>query len=524
MVRTLTLPGGWMRAVLATLLALAALALAGCSRGPDASFVKESVQSQLDAALGGRVLTVERLKTSGSTALKGVDGRLVFFNARMKLARDYDFTQWNAHSIASLGALLGAAPKGVVGLRAEGNKAGDGIDVFGTAAFARRDGRYEQVALAPSAAVEESPLPAAAKVAAVQPRPKEEPLPTPLEAAFARLRDLMASPAAVTRDQRDAILREEIEAAHARARARLERAASVITVAGGPAGGAYADTMRALEVRAFAAKVALEPVVTEGSVANIRQLYDGSAEFALVQNDIARSAFGGRGRFAGAPQPELRAVASLFPEAVHLVVRAKSGITGVADLKGKRVELGPDGSGTRANALAILNVSGIAVEALAAAGRAPLAEAAQALADGKTDALFVTIHAPATELQRLAARTAVALVPIGPSRELLDAGLVPLTLPAATYNGQAAPVPTLAATALLVTRENVPAAAVDTMLRLVFDSRAGDDAAAVAHIARRTARVGVSLPWHPAADAWLGTAGTGAPAAPSAPAPAAAAK
>ena len=235
----------------------------------------------------------------------------------------------------------------------------------------------------------------------------------------------------MTRDEHDAILREEIDAAHSRARARLERAATVLTIAGGPAGGAYADTLRALEVRAFAAKIALDPIVTEGSVANIRQLYDGRAQFALVQNDVARNAFAGRGRFAGAPQPELRAVASLFPEAVHLVVGAKSGITGVADLKGKRVELGPDGSGTRANALAILNVNGIAVETLAAAGRAPLAEAAQALADGKVDALFATIHAPARELQRLAARTPVSLVPIGPSRELLDAGLAPLTLPAA---------------------------------------------------------------------------------------------
>jgi hypothetical protein len=59
------------------------------------------------------------------------------------------------------------------------------------------------------------------------------------------------------------------------------------------------------------------------------------------------------------------------------------------------------------------------------------------------------------------------------------------------------------------------------MLKLLFDARAGDDAAAVAHIARPTARVGVSLPWHPAADAWLGTAGTPGPA--SAPAAATAA-
>jgi TRAP transporter TAXI family solute receptor len=507
---------GQARFVLALVALLAALTLAGCGRGPDAGFVKESVQQQLDAALGGRVLSIESLKTSGGTPLKGADGRVVHFNARMKVAQDYDFTQWNAHSVASLGALLGAGPRGVIGLKADGNKAGDEIGVFGTAAFARRDGRYEQVALTPSAAAEETPLPAAASVAAVQPRPKEESPPTPLEASYARLRELAKMPGTVTREEHDTILREELDAAHSRASARLERAAAVLTIAGGPTSGAYADAMRALEVRAVAAKIALDPIVTEGSVANIRQLNDGRAQFALVQNDVARSAYAGRGRFAGAPQPELRAVASLFPEAVHLVVGAKSGITGVADLRGRRVELGPDGSGTRANALAILNLNGIAVETLAAAGRAPLADAARALAEGKADALFATIHAPAKELQRLAARVPVALVPIGPSRELLDAGLVPLTLPAATYHGQAAPVPTLAATALLVTRENVPAKAVDAMLSLLFDAHTGDESAAVTHIARRTARVGVALPWHPAAEAWLGAERAPVPAVPSA--------
>ena len=460
---------------------LAALALAGCARGPDAGFVKESVQQQLDAALGGRVLTVESLKTSGGTALKGADGRVVYFNARMKLAQRLRLHAMERAQRRVAGRRCWApARRGLIGLKADGNKAGDEIGVFGTAAFARRDGRYEQVALTPSAAAPRRhrcpPPPASPRCSRGRRRSRRRRRSRPRTRG---LRELAKTPGTVTRDEHDAILREELDAAHSRARARLERAATVLTVAGGPAGGAYADTLRALEVRAFAAKIALDPIVTEGSVANIRQLYDGRAQFALVQNDVARSAYAGRGRFAGAPQPELRAVASLFPEAVHLVVGAKSGITGVADLKGKRVELGPDGSGTRANALAILNVNGIAVETLAAAGRAPLAEAAQALADGKVDALFATIHAPARELQRLAARTPVSLVPIGPSRELLDAGLAPLTLPAATYHGQAAPVPTLAATALLVTRENVPAKAVDAMLSLLFDARAGDDAAAV---------------------------------------------
>ena len=84
-----------------------------------------------------------------------------------------------------------------------------------------------------------------------------------------------------------------------------------------------------------------------------------------------------------------------FPEAIHLVARADGKIARVADLRGKRVGLGLEGSGTRANALAILAVSGVAERALDAVHANALPESTRALADGRIDAFFATIHAPA---------------------------------------------------------------------------------------------------------------------------------
>ncbi|MCU0974058.1 MAG: hypothetical protein MUF80_08930, partial [Burkholderiales bacterium] len=110
--------------------------------------MRDAVQSQLDAALGGRVLTVKSLVPAGSVPLSGRDGRLKYFNAELEFARDYDFTSWNAHSVSSLAALLGAGPKGVLGLKEGGNRAGDTLGVYGSAAFEDRDGRWELVALA----------------------------------------------------------------------------------------------------------------------------------------------------------------------------------------------------------------------------------------------------------------------------------------------------------------------------------------------------------------------------------------
>jgi TRAP transporter TAXI family solute receptor len=486
---------------------------AGCARGPDGDAVREAIQSQLDAALGGRVLTVKSLVPAGSVPLSGRDGRLKYFNAGLEFARDYDFTNWNAHSVSSLAALLGAGPKGVLGLKEGGNRAGDTLGIYGTAAFEKQGDRWELVALAQQPAATTAEVPVAARIAAMQPLPHEVSPPSPVQAEYAKLGELLTLPRSpgVTESDREAILVEEFQRTHREARLRLEQKAEEITVAGGPPGGAYEETLAALDARGTATGIALTTLPSEGSVGNIRLLNDRRAQFALVQNDIAQNAYAGTGRFAGAPQRDLRVVASLFPETIQLVTKAKTGISSAADLKGKRVGLGPTGSGTRANALAILAANGSPEDALGATFAGALTVATRALAEDRIDAFFITVHAPAPELQRLAAATPLAWVPIGPSRELLASGLVPITMPPKTYAGQTTPIPTLAATALVVTRDDVPPTQVERMLLLLFEGKHPVRSAAVSRIAIRTAREGVNLPWSPVADAWLAAHGSPSP-------------
>lgn len=489
------------------LLAVAAALLlaAGCNRGPDAADVREALQAQLDAALGGHVLTVKSLVPAGSATLSGRDGRLKYFNAELEFVRDYDFTNWNAHSVSSLAALLGAGPKGVLGLKEGGNRAGDTLGVYGSAAFQKQGDRWTLVALAPPPAAAAAEVPAAALVSSVRQQPHEMPPPSPAQTEYAKLGKLLMLPRApgLADSDREAILVEEFQRTNHAARLRLQQKADEIVVAGGPPGGAYQETLAALEARAAAAGIALASEPSAGSVGNIRLLTDNRAQFALVQNDIAAAAYSGTGRFAGAPQRDLRAVASLFPETIQLVTRAKSGISSVSDLKGRRVGLGPVGSGTRANALAILAANGVTEEMLATTLADPLTETTRALAEDRIDAFFVTVHAPAQAVQRLAAATPLAWVPIGPSSELVAGGLVPITMPSETYPGQTTPIPTLAATALLITREDVPPEQVERMLQLLFDGKHAVESAAVSRIQTRTARAGVNLPWSPVADAWL---------------------
>ncbi len=495
-----------LRRLVAVAAAMLAFGLVGCERQPDATLVREAMQQQLDAALGSDVLQIEKFRRAGSQALADPPGRLVYFDAEMKLLRDYDFTQWDTHNVATLASLLGAGDKGVYGLSAQGNRAGDLLGVYGSAAFAAEPGqRWKLVPTAPTLVTVDRDRPAAAG-AAVRPRARESPPPTPGEAALQRLGALLqGSDATLTRAQREAIVTQEIEAAYRTAQARLARAADTLVLAGGPSDGAYAEVAQALAARARQAGIALETLDSEGSVANIRLLADGLAQFALVQNDIAAAAFAGRGRFGGAAQPELRALASLFPEAVQLVVRADGPIRSIDDLRGRRVDLGLPGSGSRANALAILAANGIALDALAESSGHRLGEAAALLADGRIDALFTTVHAPARALQGLAARRPLRWIDLLPTDALREAGLVPLRLPARTYPRQAEAVQTLAATALMVTLADVPQARNAQMLDLLFDRPAAPRAegAAAAQIHVRTAREGVRIPWAAGAEAVL---------------------
>jgi TRAP transporter TAXI family solute receptor len=491
------------------LVALLLLGLAACSPQPDAQQVQEVVQQQLDSALGSRVLQIEAFRRAGAQSLPGGDGRLVYFDAQLKLTRDYDFTQWDAHNLATLASLLGAGPRGVIGLSAEGNKAGDLIGVYGSAAFVHDGGtRWRAVPTTPAAAPERAEELAAAG-ASVRGRAREAPAPTAVEQALARLTSLLdAAPgddAKVSTAQRDAIVTAAIEAAYVSAQAQLARAANTPLLAGGTPGGAYEQVAQALQARAHAAGQALDVLPSQGSVASVRMLADGEAEFAIVQSDIAAAAFAGRGPFGGAAQTGLRAVASLFPEAVQLVVRADGPIKSLSDLEGKRVDLGLPRSGTRANALAILAANDIALDALQRIDGHDLKQASARLVAGEIDALFATVHVPAPALQAAAAATPLAWIDLLPTDALRASGLVPLKLPARSYARQSEPVQTLAATALLVTQGDVSTQHVEQMLKLLFEAPAKprSEGSAAAQIHLRTAREGVLIPWADAAQAFL---------------------
>jgi uncharacterized protein len=153
-------------------------------------------------------------------------------------------------------------------------------------------------------------------------------------------------------------------------------------------------------------------VASNGSVANVSAIGSGAAQSGFVQSDIAYWAYSGTGIYDGRPKVDsLRAIANLFPESVHLVVRKGSGIKSVRDLRGKRVSLDEPGSGTLVDARLILAAYGIG-ERDVKAQYLPAQRVADSFREGALDAFFSVSGWPQSSIIDLATTVGIDLVPV----------------------------------------------------------------------------------------------------------------
>ncbi|MDP6343286.1 MAG: TAXI family TRAP transporter solute-binding subunit, partial [Alphaproteobacteria bacterium] len=155
---------------------------------------------------------------------------------------------------------------------------------------------------------------------------------------------------------------------------------------------------------------------TRGSVENIELITAGKVESGLCQADVAHQTYFGKGLLAGnAAYQKLRVVASLYPELVHVAVRKHRGIFKIEDLRGKRVSLGAQGSGTAVDAANILAAFGLGEGDYQAFHLAP-GESSDRLQAGEIDAFFVVGGTPFPALRDLTEVAEIDLLPIEGAR------------------------------------------------------------------------------------------------------------
>ena len=154
--------------------------------------------------------------------------------------------------------------------------------------------------------------------------------------------------------------------------------------------------------------------VTDGSVSNINGLIKGNLQLGLAQADMAYLAWAGKGPWKKTgPQKNLRTVYELYTEALTCVASVDAGIRTCADLSGKRVALGAEGSGTLSNALQALASCSLKPSDLCQALKISAPQAMRLMYKGKIEAFFYTVGHPNQTLRNFLAHYGRArLVPL----------------------------------------------------------------------------------------------------------------
>ena len=247
--------------------------------------------------------------------------------------------------------------------------------------------------------------------------------------------------------------------------------------------------------------------VTGGSVDNLKLIGSQQSEVALVMVDAALDALKGEDKFKGSPV-EARTLMILYPNRMHVVTTAATGIKSMADLKGKRVSTGSPGSATEVMAFRVIEAAGLDKDKDMKRERLGVAESTNAIKDGKIDAYFWVGGLPTAAVTDLAATPGVKLVLVDHS-DVLDkmnakyggiysAGIIP----AKTYPGQDTDNKITVVQNILIANAKMPDQVAYNIVKTFIEKR--DELIAVhreAESIKLENQVGKNspIPWHPGA-------------------------
>ncbi|WP_435148474.1 TAXI family TRAP transporter solute-binding subunit [Micromonospora aurantiaca (nom. illeg.)] len=243
--------------------------------------------------------------------------------------------------------------------------------------------------------------------------------------------------------------------------------------------------------------VRAEVVVTAASAQNVRLVGAGEAELGFTQADVLPP--------REPEHPSVLAVARVYDDLLHLVTRAGGPIRTLDDLRGRRVSVGADGSGTEITASRLLAVAQLGGDRVRQE-HLGLDDSVTALREGRIDAFFFSGGLPVRGVADLAQRTSLRIVDLGdwtePLRRAYGQVYVTRDVPRSVY--RADPVSTVANPNYLIVRADLPAALVREVTRLLMDRRKELAAAhpAAGRMSPRSAIVTTPLPLHPGAAQW----------------------
>ena len=255
--------------------------------------------------------------------------------------------------------------------------------------------------------------------------------------------------------------------------AASERRLAFFSVGGGELGLGYDTILRAVCGRVNAAapgRLRCSPETTPGSRYNIEALLSGELGFGVVQADLVRAATD------AAPDHPLRLVTRLVDETFVLLARREAAIATLADLAGRRVDIGRPASGRHVSAQTILAATGVDVASFAALFTLTADTAVAELCAGRLDAAAFVVAHPSRLVAQAIGDCDVVAVGLTPAERAAITTASPAfhaePIRAAWYPALSRDVPTVALSALLLARADQDDAVVETLMRILIDRHA----------------------------------------------------
>ena len=222
--------------------------------------------------------------------------------------------------------------------------------------------------------------------------------------------------------------------------------------------------------------------VTGGSVDNLKLIASGKPYLAFSMADAAQDAYRGEDKFKGSKVP-VKTLMVLYPNRMHVVTIEGTGITKLADLKGKRVSTGSPGSATEVMAFRIIEAAGMDKDKDMKRERLGVAESVNAIKDRKIDAFFWVGGLPTAAVTDLANTPGVKIRMIDHDEVVAAMNkkygqlYIADTIPKATYRGMDADNKQATVWNILVAHENMSDKTAYDIVKTIFDKR--DDLIAV---------------------------------------------
>jgi hypothetical protein len=256
---------------------------------------------------------------------------------------------------------------------------------------------------------------------------------------------------------------------------------------------------------------------TGASVENLRLLQAGEVELIMAVNGVAVDAYNGVNTFEG-EEHDFVALGNVYGEVMQVIARADAGVETIEDLAGKRIQLGPPGSGTEVAARNILESHGINPDSDITAFNDTFADAAEQLRDGSVDAAFAILALPAASIIDVATATDIVLVDIvGDTLDQMladDPSLTAIEVPAGTYPGQDEVAQWVTNWATLYAQPGLDADQVYQLVRVLYEQMNPETVgnAVAAEIKLETAIDGLGgIPLHPGAASYYEEQGVDLP-------------